>query len=330
VAPAAAADDVLSLVPYFRSLRPDERVRVERALVITPLAPGQSFALDSASPRLVIVVDGSLELANETGGKGRLFPGDSLGDYEVVEGRGAAGLLTAREPATVATLDHASLEKLFEQLPILGVQFVAELGRELKWRNDLLREVCLARAEGLAEARLAGMLRRRRRTLRRQRQSSLRRLGAALWRLLVAEPARLPSFWMFAGAVLALVSARAVVAFIIQRGLQKTMFALIGGAAGRPIHIHHFNYGLLLVSLIGLISMLPRVRPYLRAMSFVFGFGLGLVVDEFALLWNLNPDYYQASSRLAAGLVLFALAQVVYFRAMYLSLWRRLAARWRR
>lgn len=327
MAPRPAADDVLSLVPYFKRLRPDERVRVARALAITHLAPAETFALDPAAPKLVIVVEGELALTTQGGGRGRLFPGDSLGDYEVVEGKGEAGLLTARAASTVATLDHASLEKLFEQLPIIGVRFVAELGRELKWRNDLLREVCLARAEGLAPARLEGVLRRRRRTLRRKRQSSLRRLGAGVWRLLVSEPARLPSFWMFAGAVLALVSARAVVAFIISRGLQKTMFALIGGAEGRPIHIHHFNYGLLLVSVIGLVSMLPRVRPYLRALSFVFGFGLGLVVDEFALLWNLNPDYYQASSRLAAGLVLFALAQVVYFRAMYANLWRRLTAR---
>ena len=327
MAQRVAADDVLSLVPYFRQLRPDERARVARALTTTPLAPGATFALDPLSPRLVIVVEGDLELTYEGGGRGRLFPGDSLGDYEVVAGHGKAGTLRAREPSTVATLDHASLETLFEALPIIGVQFVAELGRELKWRNDLLREVYLARAEGLAPARLEGVLRRRRRTLRRKRQSSLRRLGAMTWRLLVSEPARLPSFWMFAGAVLALVSARSVVAFIISRGLQKTMFALVGGADGRPIHIHHFNYGLLLVSLIGLISMLPRVRPYLRALSFVFGFGLGLVVDEFALLWNLNPDYYQASSRLAAALVLFALAQVVYFRSMYASLWRRLTAR---
>jgi hypothetical protein len=42
-------------------------------------------------------------------------------------------------------------------------------------------------------------------------------------------------------------------------------------------------------------------------------------------LWNLNPDYYQPSSRLAAALVVFALLQAVYFRRLYLGIARRLA-----
>ena len=75
-------------------------------------------------------------------------------------------------------------------------------------------------------------------------------------------------------------------------------------------------------------EMMPVVgRRFLRPLSFLFGFGVGLVVDEFALFWNLNPDYYQASSRLVAALVVFALAQIVYFRALYATVWRRLVAR---
>jgi hypothetical protein len=117
-----------------------------------------------------------------------------------------------------------------------------------------------------------------------------------------------------------------MVGWILANGMQHRLFALIGSEAGNPIHVHHFNYGLLLVSLVGLLSMAPRLRRILRPLAFVFGFGVGLVVDEFALLWNLNPDYYQPSSRLAAGLVLFALFQVVYFRTLYLAIARRLIA----
>ena len=68
-------------------------------------------------------------------------------------------------------------------------------------------------------------------------------------------------------------------------------------------------------------------RRVLRTLAFLFGFGLGLVVDEFALFWNLDPNYYQPASRFAAALVLFALGQVVYFRAVWIAIGRRVLAR---
>src|SRR5262249_55483778 len=191
--------------------------------------------------------------------------------------------------------------------------FVTELGRELKWRNDLLRDVVLARAERLPEAQIDAMLRRRRRRLVAHRRASLARGLTLIWRAVISEPSRRPTFWMFTGAVLALIGARTVVGTILRMGLQKKLFALIGGGEGwNPIHVHHFNYGLLLVSLVGLLALAPRMRQRLRGLAFVFGIGLGLVVDEFALLWNLNPDYYQPSSRLVAALALFVLFQAVY------------------
>jgi hypothetical protein len=148
-----------------------------------------------------------------------------------------------------------------------------------------------------------------------------------LARALLVEPARRPAFWILAGAALALLSARTVVAVILRRGLQRSLFALIETSAGHPIHVHHFNYGLLLVALIGFLAMIPRLRRNLRGLSFFYGFGLGLVVDEFALLWNLNPDYHQPGSRLAGVALIFALLQIVYFRSLYVALGRRLIAR---
>jgi hypothetical protein len=144
--------------------------------------------------------------------------------------------------------------------------------------------------------------------------------------VLFTAPRKRPSFWVLVGALSALAAARTVVAVIIKNGLQKHLFALIGGKVGHPIHVHHFNYGLVLVTLVGVLSLLPRARRGLRRLAFVFGFGVGLIVDEFALLWNLNPDYYQPESRLAAAVVILAIAQVVYFRALYVGLVRRLVA----
>jgi CRP-like cAMP-binding protein len=318
-------DEVLSVLPIFACLRPDERVRVAARMKRILLEPGQSYAQSAEAPALVVVASGELSLQRGTE-TALLFPGDSVGDAESLAGRGPAEVLTALEPSILAVLDRAAIDGVLGDFPICARPWVAELGRELKWRNDLMREVLLARAQGWSQAQLSAVLRSRRRRLQRRRHHPIRRVGALLGRVLFAEPARRPAFWILAGAVLALASARGMVGWILANGMQHRLFALIGNAAGNPIHVHHFNYGLLLVSLVGLLSMAPRLRRILRLMSFVFGFGMGLVVDEFALLWNLNPDYYQPSSRLAAGLVLFALFQVVYFRTLYVAIARRLIA----
>ena len=323
--PGALAS-VLQTLPFFRVLRDDERLRIAERFRLQRLEPGAKHAIGAQAPELAIVVDGQADLAVEGGATMPLFAGDVLGELEVLIGRGAEESLTAVEPTTIATLDRAAVDTLLADFPAIAPPWVADLARELRWRNDLMREVSLAHAEGLPPATLASVLRRRRRNLQRHRRSPVRRATARMARAVFTVPAGRPSFWVLVGAVVALAVARTVVAVIIQNGLQKHLFALIGGTVGHPIHVHHFNYGLLLVALAGVLAMLKRTRQAMRRLAFLFGFGVGLIVDEFALLWNLNPDYYQPSSRLVAGLVLLVIVQVVYFRNLYLALGRRLLA----
>lgn len=325
VRPGALAS-VLQTLPFFAVLRDDERLRIAARIPLRRLEPGATLTVAADAPALVIVVDGHADLAVDGGAPVPLFAGDMLGELDVLTGRGADERLTAVAPTTVATLDRAAVDALLADFPAIAPTWVAELARELRWRNDLLRELSLAHAEGLPPAVLSSLLRRRRRNLQRHRRSPLRRATARMARALFTVPAERPSFWVLVGAIAALAVARTVVAVIIANGLQKHLFALIGGKVGHPIHVHHFNYGLLLVALAGVMAMLPSTRRAIRRLAFVFGFGVGLIVDEFALLWNLNPDYYQPSSRLAAGLVLLAIVQVVYFRNLYLALGRRLLA----
>ena len=61
----------------------------------------------------------------------------------------------------------------------------------------------------------------------------------------------------------------------------------------------------------------------LRGLALVFGLGAGLVFDEFALFWNLNPEYAQELSVIAAGLAIAVLIQVTYFRRFWAALARR-------
>src|SRR5262249_42560484 len=105
--------------------------------------------------------------------------------------------------------------------------------------------------------------------------------------------------------------------------LEKQLFALVPGTDPNPMHIHHFNYGLFLIGIVGLVALVPLGRRALRGLAFVFGLGAGLVFDEFALFWNLNPEYAQELSLVAAGMAAAVLVQLIYFRAFWAALVRR-------
>ncbi len=316
----------LAAIPYFRGLRPDERARVAERVRTVTLEPLQSLALGPDSAVVLVVLAGEVTLVREGVGAMTLDEGDWTDDLRALTGRGQQGTVAAHGTATLGLLDQAAFDRLFEELPVVAVPLLSELGREAQRRNDLTREVALARGSGLPPAAFRALVARRRRRLQRSRHVAVARVGALLWRALVQEPSRRLAFWMFWGAVGALVAARTVVAVIIDRGLQKSLFALISSNVGHPVHVHHFNYGLITVAVVGLLAFLPRTRRKLRTLAAAFGVGVGLVVDEFALLWNLNPDYYQPLSRFAAALVLFALLQAVYFRNLYLAVGRRMLA----
>jgi hypothetical protein len=118
-------------------------------------------------------------------------------------------------------------------------------------------------------------------------------------------------------------AARLVVTFILKFKLEKQLFALVPGTDPNPMHVHHFNYGLVLIGVSGLAALSPFARKALRSLAFTFGVGCGLVFDEFALFWNLNPEYAQTLSLEAAAIMLSLLVQLTYFRDFWAALARR-------
>ncbi len=128
---------------------------------------------------------------------------------------------------------------------------------------------------------------------------------------------------MLAGFILSLGLARLTVATILKYGLEKQLFALVPGNDPNPEHVHHFNYGLILIGASGLAALFPFGRRLLKVLAFAFGLGAGLVFDEFALFWNLNPEYAQSLSLIAAGVMAGELVQLTYFRHFWTALARR-------
>jgi lysyl-tRNA synthetase class 2 len=146
-----------------------------------------------------------------------------------------------------------------------------------------------------------------------------------LFRRWVADKGAEPPFWMLIGFGLGLAGSRITVHLILKYHLEKHLFALVAGSDPNPVHIHHFNYGLLIVGITGLVSLLPYGRRALRTLALLFGVGCALVFDEFALFWNLNPDYSQGLSLISAAIAAVVLIQLAYFRRFWTALFVRVA-----
>ena len=76
----------------------------------------------------------------------------------------------------------------------------------------------------------------------------------------------------------------------------------IGDVEAGGVHLHHYLWGILLLVLIGFLGLgnrTPRVRS---AMGLGFGVGLALVVDEAALLIQLEDVYWDTFGWVSVGL----------------------------
>jgi len=325
----AELEAVLAGVAIFEQLRPDEIGRIARRFAVIDLAAGERHEAANEA-RLVIVIRGEIEVEVCEHGetlRARMATGDRIGTFSLVTGEARPLAIAARRPARLAVLDRAAFTALLGEFPAIAVPLARELASEVAVRDDFLRQLLELQHARLPVNQLQAAIREREAAQHRRGAHVARSSTRGLFQRLVVQQGAEPPFWMLIGFLLSLGGARLVVHLILKYHLESRLFALVPGNDPNPMHVHHFNYGLLLVSLVGLLALAPRMRQRLRMLAFLFGIGLGLVVDEFALLWNLNPDYYQPSSRLAALAALFVLFQTVYLRSLWAGLARRVWAR---
>jgi hypothetical protein len=96
-----------------------------------------------------------------------------------------------------------------------------------------------------------------------------------------------------------------------------------GNVVAGDTHIHHYVWGVALLLVLGLVSLVidsPRLNPLLGA---AYGVAAALVIDEFALLLNLRDVYWSNEGRISVDVALGTMAlAAIYFAAT--SFWRRL------
>ena len=96
-----------------------------------------------------------------------------------------------------------------------------------------------------------------------------------------------------------------------------------GNVVAGDIHLHHYLWGVGLLLVVGLVSLIvdtPRYNPWLGAL---YGVAAALVIDEFALLLNLRDVYWEEQGRISVWLGL-ALGFLLGVYLLAASFWRRL------
>jgi CRP-like cAMP-binding protein len=321
---------VLAQLSMFERLRADEIVRMARHFRVESLVADEPRVFDPTpeSARMIVAVKGrvGIEVDSPAGAlRSELEPGDRHGDLALLSGCLQRVHATAVDgDASIATIDRAGLDAVLDEAPVVGLTVARELASELRSRQDVARQLLELHAEGLPQAELRAAVDERRRALARRGARVARLAPRAIFRRLVAQQGAEPPFWMLAGFVVSLGLARLTVFLILHFHLEQQLFALVRtGNDPNPMHVHHFNYGLVLVGVSGLAALFPTGRRALRVLALTFGFGCGLVFDEFALIWNLDPEYARSSSLYAAAIMAAVLVQLTWFRRFWVALARR-------
>jgi len=323
-------EDVLAQVTMFGRLRADEIAQLAPRFGLESLPAGavRTFEATPEAARMIVAVRGRvrIEVDSPAGPLGSdLEPGDRHGDIALLSGcLRRAHVTPVSADAAIATLDREGLDAILDLFPAVALPLASELASELRSRQDVVSQLLELHAERLPEEELRAAIDERRRAISRRGARVVRVGPGALFRRLVVQKGAEPPFWMLVGFIASLGAARLTVFFILHFHLEQQLFALVRSPNDpNPMHVHHFNYGLVLIGLSGLAALFPLGRRALRVLSLAFGCGCGLVFDEFALFWNLNPEYAQTASLVAAAAAGALLVQLAYFRRFWGAIARR-------
>jgi hypothetical protein len=111
------------------------------------------------------------------------------------------------------------------------------------------------------------------------------------------SPRKRAALWSWIGFSVTFAAVRAIT-YSIRDGRGPFRNLSVGGA-----HLHHYMWGIGMVSAVGAVAVrgedATRRHP---AVSLTYGAGLALIVDEFALLLDLQDVYWAKQGRVSVDL----------------------------
>src|SRR5579871_2188345 len=121
-------------------------------------------------------------------------------------------------------------------------------------------------------------------------------------------PTRRVARIVFVTFLLTFIASRVVVILIMARRMPN-FFLHLGGT-----HVHHLNYGILLLSAVGAVLLFENPTGRWRlACAVAYGFGMALTFDEFGMWLHLGGSYWQRASFDAVIVVLSLFGVIAYW-----------------
>jgi hypothetical protein len=104
-----------------------------------------------------------------------------------------------------------------------------------------------------------------------------------------------------------------ITARLVVFGLQGGWLQVGGYLYVQHIHIHHLNYGIFLLSIVGFGSLTTAGKTYQRGFTILYGIALGLTFDEFGMWLRLQDVYYSPLSYDAVTIIALILALITSY-----------------
>ena len=124
---------------------------------------------------------------------------------------------------------------------------------------------------------------------------------------IISKHHKAKSFIILVSFLLTFVISRIVV-YLIDAHIFPDLYVFIG-----ETHVHHLNLGIFLLAIGGYLAIVAPHHKHMNLFAIMFGIGLGLTFDEFALWLFLQDNYYARISYEAIITISLILINIIYF-----------------
>ncbi|OGE31794.1 hypothetical protein A2631_01520 [Candidatus Daviesbacteria bacterium RIFCSPHIGHO2_01_FULL_44_29] len=135
-----------------------------------------------------------------------------------------------------------------------------------------------------------------------------------LYELTIGRYTEVVSFIVLLSFLITFIIARLTI-YLIDAQILPDFYLAVG-----QTHVHHLNYGIFLLSFVGYLALIYHDEAVNEILGILYGIGLGLTFDEFALWLHLQNDYYARVSYDAIVVIIVLLLNIIYLG----NIWKRL------
>lgn len=120
-----------------------------------------------------------------------------------------------------------------------------------------------------------------------------------------------------------------LIAFLVSRIFTWLMFSHIIPTFYmyiKGVHIHHLNYGIFFLAITGFIALAFPLftQKHRHGLAMIYGIGLGVASDEFAMWLLLEDNYWARLSYDAVLIISLVLLNIIYFKGFWLYMAKKM------